>query len=67
MIRSPDHPGTPRRRNAVARAGTIGSEMDAAVQVADLVRWVEEAKMPETRAVRIEKTAAALRDWKKTR
>ena len=31
------------------------------------VRWVEEAKKPETRAVRIEKTAAALREGKKTR
>ena len=31
------------------------------------VRWVEEAKKPETRAVRIERTAAALREEKKTR
>ena len=31
------------------------------------VRWVEEAKKPETRAARIEKTAAALREGKKTR
>ena len=31
------------------------------------VRWVEEAKKPETRAARIEKTAAALREEKKTR
>jgi len=31
------------------------------------VRWVEEAKKPETRATRIEKTAAALREGKKTR
>ncbi len=31
------------------------------------VRWVEEAKKPGTRAVRIEKTAAALREGKKTR
>jgi hypothetical protein len=31
------------------------------------VRWVEEAKKPETRAVRIEKTAAALREGKKAR
>ena len=31
------------------------------------VRWVEEARKPETRAVRIEKTAAALRAGKKTR
>jgi hypothetical protein len=31
------------------------------------VRWVEEAKKPETRAVRIEKTAAALREGRKTR
>jgi hypothetical protein len=31
------------------------------------VRWVEEAKKPETRAMRIEKTAAALREGKKTR
>ena len=31
------------------------------------VRWVEEAKRPETRAARIEKTAAALREGRKTR
>jgi hypothetical protein len=31
------------------------------------VRWVEEAKKPETRAARIEKTAAALREGKKVR
>ena len=31
------------------------------------VRWVEEAKKPETRAARIEKTAAALREGKRTR
>ena len=31
------------------------------------VRWVEEAKRPETRATRIEKTAASLREGKKTR
>ena len=31
------------------------------------VRWVEEAKKPETRAARIEKTAAALREGRKTR
>jgi hypothetical protein len=31
------------------------------------VRWVEEAKKPETRAARIEKTAASLREGKKTR
>ena len=31
------------------------------------VRWVEEAKKPETRATRIEKTAAALREGKKAR
>jgi hypothetical protein len=31
------------------------------------VRWVEEAKKPETRAARVEKTAAALREGKKTR
>jgi Bacteriocin-protection, YdeI or OmpD-Associated/Domain of unknown function (DUF1905) len=31
------------------------------------VRWVEEAKKPETRAARIDKTAAALREGKKTR
>jgi hypothetical protein len=31
------------------------------------VRWVEEAKKPETRATRIEKTAAALREGRKTR
>jgi hypothetical protein len=31
------------------------------------VRWVEEAKKPETRAARIEKTAAGLREGKKTR
>ena len=31
------------------------------------VRWVEEAKKPETRAVRIEKTAAALAAGQKTR
>src|SRR5215207_6053822 len=29
------------------------------------VRWVEEAKKPETRAARIEKTAASLREGKK--
>ncbi len=31
------------------------------------VRWVEEAKKPETRAARVEKTAAALREGKKAR
>jgi uncharacterized protein YdeI (YjbR/CyaY-like superfamily) len=31
------------------------------------VRWVEEAKRPETRATRIEKTVAGLREGKKTR
>ena len=31
------------------------------------VRWVEEAKKPETRATRIERTAAALREGKATR
>jgi bacteriocin resistance YdeI/OmpD-like protein/uncharacterized protein DUF1905 len=31
------------------------------------VRWVEEAKKPETRAARIEKTAASLREGKKSR
>ena len=31
------------------------------------VRWVEEAKKPETRSARIEKTAAALREGKKVR
>ncbi len=31
------------------------------------VRWVEEAKKPETRAARIEKTAESLRAGKKTR
>ena len=31
------------------------------------VRWVEEAKKPETRASRVEKTAAALAEGKKTR
>ena len=31
------------------------------------VRWVEEAKKPETRAARIEKTAAALREGKRAR
>jgi hypothetical protein len=31
------------------------------------VRWVEEAKKPDTRAARIEKTAASLREGKKTR
>jgi hypothetical protein len=30
------------------------------------VRWVEEAKRPETRATRIEKTVAGLREGKKT-
>jgi uncharacterized protein YdeI (YjbR/CyaY-like superfamily) len=31
------------------------------------VRWVEEAKKPETRTTRIEKTVAALREGKKAR
>jgi bacteriocin resistance YdeI/OmpD-like protein/uncharacterized protein DUF1905 len=31
------------------------------------VRWVEEAKKPETRAARIEKTVVALREGRKTR
>jgi hypothetical protein len=31
------------------------------------VRWVEEAKRPETRVIRIEKTVASLREGKKTR
>jgi uncharacterized protein YdeI (YjbR/CyaY-like superfamily) len=30
------------------------------------VRWVEEAKTPETRAARIEKTVSGLREGKKT-
>jgi hypothetical protein len=30
------------------------------------VRWVEEAKRPETRATRVEKTVAGLREGKKT-
>jgi ribosomal protein L13E len=30
------------------------------------VRWVEEAKKPETRATRVEKTVAGLREGKKT-
>ena len=30
------------------------------------VRWVEEAKKPETRAARIEKTVTGLREGKKT-
>jgi uncharacterized protein YdeI (YjbR/CyaY-like superfamily) len=30
------------------------------------VRWVEEAKKPETRATRIEKTVTGLREGKKT-
>ena len=31
------------------------------------VRWVEEAKKPETRAARVEKTAEALKAGRKTR
>ena len=31
------------------------------------VRWVEEAKKPETRAARIEKTVESLREGKRTR
>ena len=31
------------------------------------VRWVEEAKKPETRAARVEKTAAALSEGRRTR
>ncbi len=31
------------------------------------VRWIEEAKKPETRALRVEKTAAAMREGKKAR
>jgi uncharacterized protein YdeI (YjbR/CyaY-like superfamily) len=31
------------------------------------VRWVQEAKKPETRATRVEKTVAALREGRKTR
>jgi hypothetical protein len=31
------------------------------------VRWIEEAKKPETRAARVEKTVAALREGKKSR
>jgi hypothetical protein len=31
------------------------------------VRWIEEAKKPETRALRVEKTISALREGKKTR
>ena len=30
------------------------------------VRWVEEAKKPETRAARIEKTVAGLREGRRT-
>jgi uncharacterized protein YdeI (YjbR/CyaY-like superfamily) len=31
------------------------------------VRWIEEAKKPETRATRVEKTVLALREGRKTR
>ena len=31
------------------------------------VRWIEEAKKPETRAIRVEKTVTSLREGRKTR
>jgi len=54
----------------------LAAAMDAAARTAydalsyshrkEWVRWVEEAKRPETRATRIEKTVAGLRDGRKT-
>lgn len=61
----------------VALPEDLASAMDDAARAAydglafthrkEWVRWVEEAKRPETRATRIEKTVAALREGKKTR
>ena len=61
----------------VALPDDLSAAMDDAARAAfeglapshkkEWVRWVEEAKKPETRAARIEKTAAALREGKKAR
>jgi bacteriocin resistance YdeI/OmpD-like protein/uncharacterized protein DUF1905 len=64
---------TPRE---VALPDDLAAAMDDAARAAydglsythrkEWVRWVEEAKRPETRATRIEKTVAGLRAGKKT-
>jgi hypothetical protein len=60
----------------VALPADLDAAMDADARTAyvalsythrkEWVRWVEEAKKPETRATRVEKTVAALRAGKKT-
>jgi len=66
--------------DAAPREVTLPDDLDAAMDDAarttydglsythrkEWVRWVEEAKRPETRATRIEKTVAGLREGKKT-
>ena len=62
------------------REVTVPDDLAAALRAADLtldglsythrkewVRWVEEAKKPETRAARVVKTVEALREGKRTR
>ena len=60
----------------VAMPDDLAAAMDDAARAAydvlsythrkEWVRWVEEAKKPETRATRIEKTVAGLREGKRT-
>ena len=60
----------------VAMPDDLAAAMDEAARAAydvlsythrkEWVRWVEEAKKPETRATRIEKTVAGLREGKRT-
>jgi hypothetical protein len=68
------HDAAPRE---VALPDDLAAAMDDAARTAydglsfthrkEGVRWVEEAKKPETRAARVERTVAALREGKKTR
>jgi hypothetical protein len=69
-----EHDAAPRE---VALPDDLAAAMDDAARTAydglsfthrkEWVRWVEEAKKPETRAARVERTVAALREGKKTR
>ena len=56
-------PTSPTAMDDAARAAYDGLSF---THRKEWVRWVEEAKKPETRATRIEKTVAGLRDGKKT-
>ena len=51
-------PSTPRAHNYEALSYTHRKEW---------VRWIEEAKKPETRAARVAKTVTALREGKRSR